>query len=462
MTQKTLQILIGENIRKILEEKGMKQQELVERSGLTKSYISLVLSGKINVTAETIGILERALGETILKIPSKYSQNNAVGILNHVPYDGHDCIYFQTCNGELGNKGEHIFNSAWGWGAQENDIICPECNGDFSSTIDTSFGPFIQRIKNVKSLVTGRQKNPPRVDLPDGRVLGKHAQLKTSGATHIDTFEAGIDDDFDYDLTLQYRSTAHTCLKALAYFTPKLARDSIFDKVKTFIKNGPDDLKAFAIETDVNGIFLPTKGQFLRKDFNHVILYFSKRLNKVVGVFHLLGVIKRSVILSKEWYGDEMVIIVDEHVGNEIRGRVWELRYIDENMPSIIDIQQLSDEVTFKEDEKYKFKQWRASTDLSTRLTRYIGELANTESVLSEPELMQIKKQALDVWSAILYRTENDVSDSELAIAAERFGLNSLLEESIGKHMSIGFAQTLTSIGEKTLTSFDKKLFNLE
>lgn len=461
MSQKTLQTLFGERIRKILEQKGLKQQDLVELSGFTKSYISLVLSGKINITAETLRTLERALDQSLLKIPSKYNPKG-VGLLGHVSYNGHDCIYIQICKRTLGTKREHIFNSAWGGRTKENDIICPKCNEDFSSDIDKSFGPIVQRIKNVKALVVDDQNNPPRVDLPDGRELGKFAQLKTLGATHVDSFEAGIDDDFDYDLSLQYRSTAHTCLKALAYFTPQLVRENIFDQIKTFVKNGSDELETFAIDTDVNDAFLPTKGQFIRGDFNHVILYFSKRLNKVIGVFHLLGVIKRSVILSNEWQGHEMIIIVDERLENEIRGRIWEIDRIDENMPSIMEIRQISDEVAFKENEKHWFKQWRAATDLSIRLTKHLEKLDKAQTALSESELNKVKKYTIDFWSAILHRTGNDVPDSELEVVAEQFGLNVLLEESRDKYMTVDFAQTLTYIGEKILTSFDKQLFNLE
>jgi len=66
---KSLKIQIGERIRQILEERDLKQQVLVDRTGLSKSYISLVLSGQINVTVDTIEIFEKALGAKIVDIP---------------------------------------------------------------------------------------------------------------------------------------------------------------------------------------------------------------------------------------------------------------------------------------------------------------------------------------------------------------------------------------------------------
>lgn len=64
----SLKIQIANKVREILEKKGLRQQDLVDRTGFTKSYISLVLSAKINVTVETIEALEKALGEKIVNI----------------------------------------------------------------------------------------------------------------------------------------------------------------------------------------------------------------------------------------------------------------------------------------------------------------------------------------------------------------------------------------------------------
>lgn len=65
---KSLKLQIANKVREILEEKGLRQQELADRTGFTKSYISLVLAAKINITVDTIEALEKALGEKIIII----------------------------------------------------------------------------------------------------------------------------------------------------------------------------------------------------------------------------------------------------------------------------------------------------------------------------------------------------------------------------------------------------------
>ena len=65
---KSLKLQIANKVREILEAKGLRQQELADRTGFTKSYISLVLAAKINITVETIEALEKALGEKIINI----------------------------------------------------------------------------------------------------------------------------------------------------------------------------------------------------------------------------------------------------------------------------------------------------------------------------------------------------------------------------------------------------------
>ncbi len=65
---KPLKNQVADRIRGILEEKGLKQQDLVRASGFSKSYISLVLSAQKNLTLETLEILEKALKTPILHI----------------------------------------------------------------------------------------------------------------------------------------------------------------------------------------------------------------------------------------------------------------------------------------------------------------------------------------------------------------------------------------------------------
>lgn len=62
---------IAERLHYILKDKGLKQQDLADLSGFSKSYISLIMSGSMNVTLETISTLEQALKETLVVIPKK-------------------------------------------------------------------------------------------------------------------------------------------------------------------------------------------------------------------------------------------------------------------------------------------------------------------------------------------------------------------------------------------------------
>lgn len=66
--KKTLQIQIGERIKAILEEKGLKQQELADSAGMTKSYLSRVIHGTENITVKTIESLEKALKSPIIRV----------------------------------------------------------------------------------------------------------------------------------------------------------------------------------------------------------------------------------------------------------------------------------------------------------------------------------------------------------------------------------------------------------
>lgn len=66
--EKTLRLQIAEKILRILEEKGLKQQELADSADMTKSYLSRILHGSINLTIDTIEKLEKALKMPIITI----------------------------------------------------------------------------------------------------------------------------------------------------------------------------------------------------------------------------------------------------------------------------------------------------------------------------------------------------------------------------------------------------------
>ena len=66
--KKPLRQQIANRIRAILDEKEWKQQDLVNASGLTKAYVSQIMHGTLNLTLDTIEILEKALKEPIIRI----------------------------------------------------------------------------------------------------------------------------------------------------------------------------------------------------------------------------------------------------------------------------------------------------------------------------------------------------------------------------------------------------------
>ena len=60
--------LIADRIREILAKKGLKQQYLADATGMSKAYISHILSAEVNLTLESIEALERALKEKIIEV----------------------------------------------------------------------------------------------------------------------------------------------------------------------------------------------------------------------------------------------------------------------------------------------------------------------------------------------------------------------------------------------------------
>lgn len=59
---------IADKIREILVKKGLKQQYLADKTGMSKAYISHILSGEVNLTLESIEALERALKKKIIEV----------------------------------------------------------------------------------------------------------------------------------------------------------------------------------------------------------------------------------------------------------------------------------------------------------------------------------------------------------------------------------------------------------
>ena len=66
-----IQRRIAEALRNALARQEMTRLELAERSGVTNTYITLIMQGKANMKLETIVKLEIGLGCAILDIKTK-------------------------------------------------------------------------------------------------------------------------------------------------------------------------------------------------------------------------------------------------------------------------------------------------------------------------------------------------------------------------------------------------------
>ena len=67
--KKPLQQQVAERIADVLKEKGMRQQDLADQTGMTKSYVSQIVHGTVNLTLETIELIERAVKAPIVQCP---------------------------------------------------------------------------------------------------------------------------------------------------------------------------------------------------------------------------------------------------------------------------------------------------------------------------------------------------------------------------------------------------------
>lgn len=62
---------LGQSLREERKARGLTQQELADRSGLTKSYVSDVERGERNVTFENLLRLVRAIGVSLSSVVSR-------------------------------------------------------------------------------------------------------------------------------------------------------------------------------------------------------------------------------------------------------------------------------------------------------------------------------------------------------------------------------------------------------
>jgi len=60
-----LQALFGENLRAARLKAGLKQSELAEKTGLTQQYLSLIETGRKNLTLRTMMELAKVVGQEV-------------------------------------------------------------------------------------------------------------------------------------------------------------------------------------------------------------------------------------------------------------------------------------------------------------------------------------------------------------------------------------------------------------
>jgi transcriptional regulator with XRE-family HTH domain len=64
----TIRIRFGANLRKIRLDNGISQEDLADRAGLHRTYLSSVERGERNVTLATVEKLAKALGVSMSKL----------------------------------------------------------------------------------------------------------------------------------------------------------------------------------------------------------------------------------------------------------------------------------------------------------------------------------------------------------------------------------------------------------
>lgn len=67
---------VAVNVLEALKEKGMSQRDLAEKMGISAQQINKIVKGQQNLTFETVGKLEDALGITLIDIVGFKSTNN--------------------------------------------------------------------------------------------------------------------------------------------------------------------------------------------------------------------------------------------------------------------------------------------------------------------------------------------------------------------------------------------------
>lgn len=296
-------------------------------------------------------------------------------------------------------------------------------------------------------MVTERNSEPPTLQSIEGVRFEPYAIPVVPNEAHEG--ELRYTEDIEFSPSLQYRSAAHTCLKALGYFQPVIVRNKIFDPVKAFIYKGEGSFHDFAVITDEIEELLPTKKQFFIRQTNHMMIYFSKRLDKVIGIFRLLGVVKRSIILSNEWRGEEGVLIVYEDyraTQPKIENRYREF-VVDAGLPEFVTVDDKQiDESFFKEEILY-IQKYAFALGPTYWFSDYLKQLEESDTHLTHEVLTEVVNRACAFIATLLERVENvsgNIQDVRSALAEN--GMSELIAEYEGNKIDIGFHKRLQEV----------------
>ncbi len=337
------------------------------------------------------------------------------------------CLYFDHC-GNLVQMDcqEHLFNRSWG-GHFKSPVICKHCNNvKFSSTIDHAYDDHARWIKNTRGMtVKGKD---PTIKVGDQVRIKAFGELSISpGADRsaINLTEVGINPGSTH--LSQYQSAAHTCLKALAAYKPELCNHPRFASIKEFIYSNDDkeDWKKFAIVTDIASEFKPDRRQMFIEECHRVTLHFSKKHNRVIGVYNMLGVLERSIVLAEEWDGKEELLIVVENLQKEQPHPDARLRRFNyrAGMPDIIhELEVQLDDSYFKE-ENASLERYAIALAPSFKFLRHLDNLHDEAPIITDDILLELDRRSIELLERTIYvATGRRISAEEIMQALNNNG----------------------------------------
>ncbi len=263
---------------------------------------------------------------------------------------------------------EHIFNSSWAGSHQTGQLICNECNQNFSGRVDKAFLIYTNAVRNAWSIKDKRRKLIPNIELEgpyfldaggklrlkeplveeetqtDGQIKSK-ISFNSRGEAKRWLEDGGAESLFgrtlsqeerdsvreiirqanfrsedaqpqkasaNLNLQEQYRSATHTILKCLAFFIPDLVCHEQTKQVREFARYDRGDWQLFAVEAEQHFYLADIPVSLLGVHHNSVEIYWCSYLRMVIGVVTILDRVKRAVVIAKDYSGPDRVLYVFE------------------------------------------------------------------------------------------------------------------------------------------------------